>query len=104
MPQMAATFSGANGATSVRISSNPLTQGSRRPIETSPSEKRTWAIEASQKHGKPVLSVSELVASNPENSGPAALRERGRLCYPSAHRAVRALDALVRWSEVRDER
>ena len=62
------------------------------------------AIEASQKHDKPVLSVSELVASNPENSGPAALRERGRLCYPSAHRAVRALDALVRWSEVRDER
>jgi acyl-CoA synthetase (NDP forming) len=62
------------------------------------------AIEASQKHGKPVLSVSELVASNPENSGPAALRERGRLCYPSAHRAVRALDALVRWSETRERR
>ncbi len=62
------------------------------------------AIEASLKHGKPVLSVSELVVSNPENSGPAALRECGRLCYPSAHRAVRALDALVRWSEVREER
>ncbi len=59
------------------------------------------AIQASQKHGKPVLSVSELVASNPENSSPAALREFGRLCYPSAHRAVRALDALVRWSEIR---
>ncbi len=57
------------------------------------------AIEASEKHGKPVLSVTELVASNPENSGPAALREMGRVCYPSAHRAVRALEALVRWSE-----
>lgn len=56
-------------------------------------------IEASRKHGKPVLAVTELVASNPENPAPAALREHGRLCYPSAHRAVRALGALVRWSE-----
>jgi len=62
------------------------------------------AIEASQKHGKPVLSVTELVASNPENAGPAALREMGRVCYPSAHRAVRALDALVRWSEFCERR
>jgi acetyltransferase len=62
------------------------------------------AIEASQKHGKPVLSVTELVVSNPENPGPAALREHGRVCYPSAHRAVRALGALVRWSEIRERR
>ena len=62
------------------------------------------AIQASQKHGKPVLSVTELVASNPENPGPATLRELGRVCYPSAHRAVRALDALVRWSEIRKRR
>ena len=56
-------------------------------------------IEASQRHGKPVLAVTELAASNPENPAPAALREQGRLCYPSAHRAVRALGALVRWAE-----
>jgi acetyltransferase len=62
------------------------------------------AIEASQKHGKPVLSVTELVVSNPENPGPAALREHGRVCYPSAHRAVRSLAALVRWSEIRANR
>ncbi|HEB90209.1 MAG TPA: hypothetical protein ENI85_11610 [Deltaproteobacteria bacterium] len=62
------------------------------------------AIEASRKHGKPVLSVSELVVSNPENPGPAALREAGRICYPSAHRAVRALAALVRWAEFRAAR
>jgi acyl-CoA synthetase (NDP forming) len=61
-------------------------------------------IEASRKHGKPVLSVTELVASNPENASPAALREFGRICYPSAHRAVRALDTLVRWSEIRERR
>jgi acyl-CoA synthetase (NDP forming) len=58
------------------------------------------AISASQKFQKPVLCVTELVASNPENPGPAALREAGRICYPSAHRAVRALDALTRWAEI----
>ncbi len=62
------------------------------------------AIAASQKHDKPVLSVTELVASNPENPSPATLRELGRVCYPSAHRAVRALDVLVRWSETCDSR
>jgi acetyltransferase len=56
-------------------------------------------IEASRKYGKPVLTVTELAVSNPENPAPAALREHGRLCYPSAHRAVRALAALVRWTE-----
>lgn len=59
-------------------------------------------IEASRRHGKPVLVATELVASNPENPGPATLRAHGRLCYPSAHRAVRALGALVRWSETRE--
>jgi acyl-CoA synthetase (NDP forming) len=54
-------------------------------------------IAASQKHGKPVLAVTELVASNPENPAPTALRENGRICYPSAHRAVRARAALARW-------
>jgi acetyltransferase len=58
-------------------------------------------IEASRKHDKPVLAVTELVASNPENAGPAALKAHGRVCHPSAHRAVRALSALVRWSEAR---
>ncbi len=61
-------------------------------------------IAASQKHGKPVLAVSELVVSNPENPAPAALREMGRICYPSAHRAVRALGALVRWGEYQQRR
>ena len=62
------------------------------------------AVEASRTHAKPVLSVSELVVSNPENPGPAALRELGRVCYPSAHRAVRALAAMMRWQEARDRR
>ena len=56
-------------------------------------------IDAGQKYGKPVLAVTELVASNPENPAPATLREQGRLCYPSAHRAVRALGALLQRAE-----
>ncbi len=52
-------------------------------------------VAASRKHAKPVLAVTELVASNPENPAPATLRELGRVCYPSAHRAVRALSILA---------
>jgi len=59
--------------------------------------------DASQRHGVPVLSATELAVSNPENPGPMALREAGRLCYPSAHRAVMALRALVDYAEFRAE-
>jgi len=59
------------------------------------------AARASERHAVPVLTATELAASNPENPGPAAVRAAGRLCYPSAHRAVRALRALVDWSEFR---
>ncbi|MBW2274864.1 MAG: hypothetical protein JRG96_16480, partial [Deltaproteobacteria bacterium] len=61
------------------------------------------AKEASLRHGVPVLSATELAVSNPENPGPMALREAGRLCYPSAHRAVEALRALVAYAEFRAE-
>ena len=57
------------------------------------------AREVSIRHGKPVLCVTELAASNPENPGPATVRAGGRVCYPSAHRAVRALRSLVDWAE-----
>jgi acetyltransferase len=53
------------------------------------------ALEASDRYGKPVLSVSELAVCDPGNAGPAAVRKGGRLCYPSAHRAVAALAVLV---------
>lgn len=54
---------------------------------------------ASERHGKPVLMVTELAVSNPENPGPAGVRETGRVCYPSAHRAVSALAALIERAE-----
>jgi acetyltransferase len=55
------------------------------------------ARDASVRHGKPVLSATELVHTDREygNSGPLALKDFGRLCYPSAHRAIEALRVLV---------
>ena len=59
------------------------------------------ARDASERHGKPVLSATELVHTDREygNSGPLAVKEFGRVCYPSAHRAIEALRALVDYAE-----
>jgi acetyltransferase len=59
------------------------------------------AREASERHGKPVLTATELVHTDRGygNPGPQRVKEEGRLCYPSAHRAVRALRALVDYAE-----
>jgi len=61
---------------------------------------------ASERHGKPVLVATELVYADRAygNAGPLAVREGGRLCYPSAHRAVAALRAMVDYVEFRDTR
>ncbi|NQZ96437.1 MAG: acetate--CoA ligase family protein [Myxococcales bacterium] len=61
------------------------------------------AREASERQGKPVLSATELVVTDSAygNAGPEGLKEEGRLCYPSAHRAVRALRAMVDYAEFR---
>ena len=62
------------------------------------------AAAASTRHGKPVLVATELVYADRAygNAGPLAVREGGRLCYPSAHRAVAALRAMVEYGEYRD--
>ena len=52
------------------------------------------AAEVSERTGKPVLVATELAITDPANAGPAAVRASGRLCYPSANRAVTALDHL----------
>ena len=61
---------------------------------------------ASERHGKPVLVATELVYADRAygNAGPLAVREGGRLCYPSAHRAVAALRAMVEYVEFCDTR
>jgi len=59
------------------------------------------AAEASQRHNKPILTATELVHTDREygNVGPLAVREAGRVCYPSAHRAVAALRVLIDYAE-----
>jgi acyl-CoA synthetase (NDP forming) len=59
------------------------------------------AHDASVATGKPVLVATELAAAFPDNPGPATVRESGRLCYPSADRAVTALGHLWRHSRHR---
>ena len=69
--------------------------------ETQDRRYATAGKEASERFGVPVLAATELVYADREygNAGPVGIREAGRVCYPSAHRAVSALSALVRWSE-----
>ncbi len=61
------------------------------------------ALEASERSGKPVLVATELMYADRHygNPAPLAVREGGRVCYPSAHRAVAALRALVAYAEFR---
>jgi acetyltransferase len=56
---------------------------------------------ASEASCVPVLTATELVHTHPENPGPSGVSRQGRLCYASAHRAVSALAALVRYAEFR---
>jgi acetyltransferase len=62
------------------------------------------AAEVSDTTGKPVLVATELAVTSPDNAGPAAVRATGRLCYPSAQRAVNALDHLWRRARWLDRR
>lgn len=58
------------------------------------------AAEASAETGKPVLAATELAITQPGNAGPAAVAAENRYCFPSADRAVRALNHLwwyARW-------
>ncbi len=59
------------------------------------------AAAVSEATGKPVLTATELAVAAPGNPGPAAVRASGRLCYPSANRAVTALGHLWRYARFR---
>lgn len=56
------------------------------------------AIQASINYDKPVLTATELAVADPGNAGVAAVRQSGRLCYPSGNRAVVALGHLYRYA------
>jgi len=60
------------------------------------------AAEVSQSTGKPVLTATELAVADPGNAGPRAVRASGRYCYPTAHRAVRALEHLWQYAWYRE--
>jgi acetyltransferase len=62
------------------------------------------AAEISSSTGKPILTATELAVADPANPGPAAVRASGRLCYPSADRAVAALGHLYRYARWRQRR
>ncbi|HET9732897.1 MAG TPA: CoA-binding protein [Acidimicrobiales bacterium] len=62
------------------------------------------AAEVSEETGKPILVATELAATQPDNPGPAAVRESGRYCYPSAQRAVTALDHMWGYQRWRQRR
>src|SRR5205814_1629487 len=62
------------------------------------------AAEVSAATGKPVLTATELAVADPANPGPATVRATGKLCYPSANRAVTALDHLWRYARWRERR
>jgi len=54
--------------------------------------------------GKPILTATELAVAFPDNPGPATVRATGRLCYPSADRAVTALGHLCQRSRFLERR
>jgi acetyltransferase len=56
------------------------------------------AHELSVQTGKPILVCTELSLADPNNPGVVAVRESGRLCYASGHRAVKALGHLYRYA------
>ncbi|HEU4429395.1 MAG TPA: acetate--CoA ligase family protein, partial [Myxococcota bacterium] len=78
--------------------------GLDRIVEFHQRQDRRYAAvarEVSEKHGKPVLTCTELVNTDRAygNSGPVGVKEEGRLCYPSAHRAIAALAAMCTYAE-----
>jgi len=61
-------------------------------------------VEMSEQTGTPILAATELATAQPDNPAPATLRDLGRLCHPSAGRAVRSLEHLARYAAWRRAR
>jgi acyl-CoA synthetase (NDP forming) len=59
------------------------------------------AADVSDASKKPILTATELAIADPENAGPRAVRASGRVCYPSANRAVAALDHMWQYARFR---
>lgn len=59
------------------------------------------AREVSRKHDKPILIATELAVTDPQNSGPASVRESGAYCYPTGARAATSLAHLYEYARYR---
>lgn len=59
------------------------------------------AHRASVMYAKPILTATELAITDPENPAVRAVRQTGRLCYPSGNRAVIALGHLYQYAKFR---
>jgi len=62
------------------------------------------AAELSIQTWKPILVATELALADPNNAGPAAVRESGRLCYATGDRAVSALGHMWRYARFQERR
>jgi len=60
-------------------------------------------VEASEASKTPILAATELALSNPENPGPATLRQHGHPCYTSPADAVAAFSALFQRGRYLDQ-
>ncbi len=81
--------------------------GLERIVEYHERQDRRYAEHAAQlsdRTGKPILCATELAVADPGNPGPAAVRDTGRLAYPSGDRAVVALGHLYRYARHRARR
>lgn len=73
--------------------------GLERIVAFHDRQDRRYATEAaslSTSSGKPVLVATELAVADPGNAAVEGVRDTGRYCFPSAERAVVALDAAWR--------
>lgn len=59
------------------------------------------AREVAHKYGKPILIATELAVADPQNAGPAAVRESGAYCYPTGARAATSLAHLFEYAKYR---
>ena len=59
------------------------------------------AADLAERHRKPILVATELAVADPTNAGPAAVRRRGGMCFPSGPRAMRALAHAYTYSRYR---
>jgi acetyltransferase len=59
------------------------------------------AREVASKYGKPILIATELAVADPQNAGPAAVRESGAYCYSTGARAATSLAHLYEYAKYR---